>query len=457
MLYDIVVIGGGTGGYVSAIRAAQMGAKVCLIEKDSIGGTCLNRGCIPTKTLLKCSQVYNTVKSGLEYGVEGIELAKISVNTNKIIDKKNSVIKELKSGIEFLLNNNKVDYLSGKAEILDSRNVIVGNTKIQAKNMIIATGAESAIIPIDGLKKGMDSGYVITSSEALDLRKLPKKLSIIGGGVIGVELATYFSNIGVNVTIIEMMKEIIPTVDSEIAASLKKHLVSKGVNIYTEAKAKSIRESSIIIEHKDSEKRIDADLVIMAIGRVPCLEGLEKLPLRMEGKAIWVNDRMETSITGVYAVGDVNGKFQLAHVASREGIVAVENALGKNTRINYDNIPQCIYTSPQIASVGMTEKTAIENGYSIKVGRFPMYANSKASIEGHKEGFAKIICDKKHGEVLGLHLIGENTTEMILSGVISMNLEATIEDIANAISPHPSISETITEAAHAAIFKAIHI
>lgn len=457
MLYDIVVIGGGTGGYVSAIRAAQMGAKVCLIEKDTVGGTCLNRGCIATKALLKCSQVYNTVKNAHEYGIEGVDPYKISANINKIIDKKNKIVKDLKSGIEWLLANNKVDYINGKAEVLDNMNVMVGNTKVQAKNLIIATGSEPSIIPIDGIKDGIKSGYIITSNEALDLVKLPQKLSIIGGGVIGVELATYFNNIGVNVSIIEMEKDIVPTVDCEISASLRKHLISKGIDIYVEAKAKSVRKGSIIIEHQNSEKKIDADLVILAVGRVPCTDGLENLSVKMEKKAIWTNDKMETNIPGVYAIGDVTGKFQLAHVASNEGFVAVENALGKKTSMNYNVIPQCIYTSPQIASVGMTEEAATEKGYSIKVGKFPMYANSKACIEGQKEGFAKIICDSKHGEVLGVHLFGENTTEIILSGVISINLEASIEDIANAISPHPSISESMTESAHAAIFKAIHI
>ena len=457
MLYDIVVIGGGTGGYVSAIKAAQMGAKVCLIEKDSIGGTCLNRGCIPTKTLLKCSQIYNIVKDGQDYGIEGIDPYKISVNIDKIIDKKNMIVKDLKYGIECLLAENKVDYLNGKAEVLNKTNVIVGNNKVQTKNLIIATGAEPAIIPIDGLKDGMKSGFVITSNEALDLRKLPKKLTIIGGGVIGVELATFFNNIGVNVSIIEMQKEIIPTVDSEISASLKKYLISKGIDIYVEAKAKSIRENSIKIEYQNLEKTIDADLVILAVGRVPRTEGLENLSIKMEKKAILTNNKMETNIPGVYAIGDVTGKFQLAHVASKEGCVAVENALGKKSNMNYNVIPQCIYTSPQIASVGMTEAAAVEKGYNIKVGKFPMYANSKASIEGQKEGFAKIICDSKYGEVLGIHLFGENATEIILSGVISLNMEASIEDIANAISPHPSVSETITESAQAAIFKAIHI
>jgi dihydrolipoamide dehydrogenase len=457
MLYDIVVIGGGTGGYVSAIKAAQMGAKVCLIEKDSIGGTCLNRGCIPTKTLLKCSQIYNIVKDGQDYGIEGIDPYKISVNIDKIIDKKNMIVKDLKYGIECLLAENKVDYLNGKAEVLNKTNVIVGNNKVQTKNLIIATGAEPAIIPIDGLKDGMKSGFVITSNEALDLRKLPKKLTIIGGGVIGVELATFFNNIGVNVSIIEMQKEIIPTVDSEISVSLKKYLISKGIDIYVEAKAKSIRENSIKIEYQNLEKTIDADLVILAVGRVPRTEGLENLSIKMEKKAILTNNKMETNIPGVYAIGDVTGKFQLAHVASKEGCVAVENALGKKSNMNYNVIPQCIYTSPQIASVGMTEAAAVEKGYNIKVGKFPMYANSKASIEGQKEGFAKIICDSKYGEVLGIHLFGENATEIILSGVISLNMEASIEDIANAISPHPSVSETITESAQAAIFKAIHI
>lgn len=457
MQYDITIIGGGIGGYVPAIKAAQMGAKVCLIEKGEIGGTCLNRGCIPTKALLKSSGMYNTVKIASAYGIEGIEQDKISTNIDKIIDKKNKTVTDLRSGIKLLIDANKIDYTSGKAEVHDSHNVVVGDTRLQTKKLIIATGAVPAIIPIDGLEEGMKSGFVITSNEALDMRKLPEKISIIGGGVIGVELATFFNSMGVQVTIIEMLDRIIPTMDEEISDSLKRHLITQGINILTDAKVKCIKENAVIIEQNNLDNEVHTNLVILAVGRVPYTEGIKGLSLNMDRKAIVVNDRMETSMQDVYAVGDVNGKYQLAHVASAEGIVAVENALGKNSTMKYDTVPQCIYTSPQIASVGMTEKQAINNGFNIKVGKFPMFANTMACIEDKREGFAKVIYDREYGGVLGLHLIGENVTEMILGGVISLDVEATIDDIAKAISPHPSISETITEAANAAIFKAIHI
>lgn len=457
MQYDITVIGGGPGGYVAAIKAAQMGAKVCLIEKSSLGGTCLNRGCIPTKALLKCSQTYDAVQNARKFGIEGIDKERITVNIEKIIERKDGIVNRLKSGIDYLLKVNKVELVSGSAEVLDRKHVKVGDREIGTKTLIIATGSETAIVPIDGVKEGMQSGFVITSNEALDMKKLPRNLCIIGGGVIGVELATFFNIVGVKVTIVELMPEILPTVDEEIVASLREHLISKGIRIYTGAKAKRIKKSSIVIAHQSSEMEIDADSIILAVGRVPDTKGFEKLNLEFNRNAIKVNEKMETSIPGVYAIGDVNGMFQLAHVASVEGIVAVENALGGNAKMSYNSIPQCIYTSPQIASVGLTEKMAKEKGYSVKVGKFPMAANSKASVEEKSEGFAKVICDSVYGEILGIHLYGENVTEMIVGGVLSINLEATIEDLAMAISPHPSISEAITEAAHAAIHKAIHM
>lgn len=457
MEYDIAVIGGGPGGYVAAIRAAQAGARVCLIEKDKLGGTCLNHGCIPTKTLLKSVHEYNAVLNSQAFGIDGVNKDNISLNITKVMKRKNKIVSNLEKGIGVLLKGNKIDVIKGFAEVLDKKHINIDGKVISSNNIIIATGAKTALVPIEGLQEGMDAGFVISSKEALEIECLPKNLCIIGGGVIGVEMATYFNSVGVNVTVVELMPEILPSVDKEVASALRKNLEKSGINVLNGARVKRIAPKTVMVEINEGEKVLEADLAILSVGRVPVTKGLESLGLAMEKGAIVVNNRMETSVPGVYAIGDVIGKYQLAHAASAEGITAVENALGDNRTVNYSAIPQCIYTLPQIASVGMTEKEAIEQGYEVKVGKFPLMANSKAAIEGAGEGFVKVVCDACYGELLGIHMLGENVTEMIIQGAQAISMEATVEDVARVIAPHPSISESIVEAAHAALGKAIHI
>ena len=462
MTKKIAIIGAGPGGYVAAIRAAQLGADVFLIENREVGGTCLNRGCIPTKTYFRNAEIMSSLKRANEFG---IEVQGYKLDGKALQDRKKKVVNTLVSGIEKLISSYKnIEFVAGTATLKDKNTISVellagGNREVKADDIIIATGS----FPQMTETKGVDLEGVITSDELLDLDHIPETLIVVGGGVIGLEFASIYQELGSHVIL--LASRILKDADKEISRRLTPMLKKQGIETYVDIRAKEITKEGdklrVVAKYKEKDEEIEVvgDYVLIASGRGPLVNGLnlEGVGVEVGRKGIVVNDDFETTIEGIYAIGDVTGKFQLAHVASKEGCVAVENALGKKSNMNYNVIPQCIYTSPQIASVGMTEAAAVEKGYNIKVGKFPMYANSKASIEGQKEGFAKIICDSKYGEVLGIHLFGENATEIILSGVISLNMEASIEDIANAISPHPSVSETITESAQAAIFKAIHI
>jgi dihydrolipoamide dehydrogenase len=458
--YEIAVIGGGPGGYVAAIKAAQSGKKVCLIEKGELGGVCLNQGCIPTKTLLKSVKVMNTVRTCEEFGVTGVNTAQIVIHMDKLQQRKRAVVKKLTAGVGFLLQGNKVKVYRGSAAFVNNKTLNVNGDEIQAANIIIATGSEPATLPVS-ISAGTDGrpAPVITSTEALELSEIPKSMIIIGGGVIGIEFAYIFAQLGAKVTVVEMMEHILPMVDEEITDEIAKMLKALGIEIMTAAKVSRIRGRQVSFEHAGSEKAVEADKILMAVGRVPHTEGLnvEKLGLKMNGRAIAVDEHLRTSIPGIYAIGDVNGLSMLAHTASREAMVAVENISGYPSTMDYTRIPWAIYLEPEVASVGLTEKQARAKFGAVKVGRFPLAGNGKAAIEGETHGLIKVIIEPRYNEILGVHLYGLHATDMISEAVLAMNLEATAEEMTIAVHPHPTIAEIIPEAFHAALGKAIHV
>lgn len=455
-MYDVVVLGAGPGGYVAAIKAAQLGAKVAIIEKETVGGICLNHGCIPTKTMLKSAKVFKTVTHASDFGVE--VNGEVSANLAKMVERKNNVVKQLTSGVSFLLKKNKVDIISGYGEVLNAHEIQVGKEVIKTKKLIIATGGTPVLPPIDGVKDAFSKGTLVTSRELLNVTTQPKNLVIVGGGVIGVEFATVFASLGTKVTILEMMPTILPMIDEDVTKAYTKALRDLGVDVLTSAQVTAVSEKYVSYTLNDQKKTVTSDLVLMAVGTRANSGGLEKLNLKMDRANIVTNEYLETSVKDVYAIGDVNGKYMLAHVASHEGIIAVSHALGKKVLpMDYTKIPQAIYGQPEIASVGLTEKEAKAKGLAYKISTFPLAASGKALADGEKEGFIKLIVDQKYNELLGAHIYAYQATELISELVLGLNLEVTAEELAHAIHPHPSLSEIVMEASLGALDKPIHI
>lgn len=455
MDYEITVIGGGPGGYVAAIRAAQAGKKVCIVENAHFGGVCLNEGCIPTKTLIKTANVLHEVKNAAKYAVEGVDMAKVTVSLAKLQQRRREVIAQLVGGVKGLLKGNRVAMLEGKAAFLDSHTILVGDKKITSDYFIIATGSTTFMPPFIA-QEGKTN--IITSREALELQQLPASIAIIGGGVIGVEFAYLLSRLGSKVYVLELMDTILPMVDAEVANLAKKRLTGEGVSFYTGAKVKKIAGRKVCYESEGQERELEADAVLMAVGRVPDTAGLnaEGIGLAFDKKAIKTDDFLRTNIPHIYAIGDVNGKVMLAHTASHEGMVAVDHICGKNHPMRYDRIPSCIYLEPEIACIGLTEAAAREKYGRIKVGKFPLLANGKSLVEGEQEGMIKVILDADGDEILGVHLYGKHTTDMIAEIAVAMTLEATAAEVLQAVHPHPTVAEAVPEAFMAAVGKAIH-
>lgn len=447
--YDVTIIGGGPGGYVAAIRAAQFGLKVAVIEEKEMGGTCLNWGCIPTKSLLHSAEMYHAAMHSADSGIFGDN---IRFDYAIIASKKDAVVKQLRSEVEYLVKNNGVAILHGRGIIKDKNTIeVTGKDKqmINTGKIIIATGSR----PFKPVIPGIDGNKVLDSDGVLSSITCPDHVVIIGGGVIGVEFATIYNSLGKEVAIIEMMDNILPGIDIEISQALRKSLERKGIKIYTSSKVTSIQSSAkavCVFVNSGKENRCEGDIVIVAIGRKPNCEniGFENIGIDLERGFIKVNESMETSVKDIYAIGDVTGKVLLAHVASEQGLVAAANSAGKNQKMDYSIIPGCIYTSPEVATVGLSEAEAIEKGFQIKTGKFPISANGKSMIMGEKEGFIKIITEKSTGEILGTHIFGPRATDMISEICVAMKLESTIEEVANTIHPHPTVSEIIMEAAH---------
>ncbi|MDK2879411.1 MAG: dihydrolipoamide dehydrogenase [Thermoanaerobacteraceae bacterium] len=459
MPYDIAIIGGGPGGYVAAIYAGKKKAKVCLIERDELGGTCLNRGCIPTKALIHSANIVSEIKQAKRFGIITRD---VQIDWNTIQKNKETIVKTLTKGVENLLKANGVKTYKGTAKLLDKNTIEITyhtgqKETITAQKIILATGSSPVIIPIPGY----DLPGVITSDEALSLEELPESMLIIGGGVIGIELGYIYNTMGVDITIVEMLPQILPRQDEEIQKELRKILERQGIKIYTSSKVEAIEktEDKLIttFETQEGVKQITTDRVLMAAGRKPNTEAVKDLNLDIQKTGITVDEYLRTNIQNIYAIGDVTGKSMLAHVASHQGITAAKNALGQNKKMDYKVIPGCIYTSPEVASVGLTEEEARQKYKdNIKIGRFPFIASGKALTLGERQGFVKIISDSKYNEILGVHILGPNATELAAEAALAIKLECTAEELADTIHAHPTLSEAVMEASFDLLGEPIH-
>jgi len=461
--FDIIILGSGPGGYVTAIRASQLGLKTAIIEKESLGGVCLNWGCIPTKALLKSAQVFEYLKNANDYGINANEIDK---DFNSVINRSRKVAKTMSKGVNFLMKKNKIKVFNGFGSLGKDNTVTVVNdsnekTSIFSEKIIISTGARSR--ELTNLKH--DGKKVIGYREAMTLKNQPKDITIVGSGAIGIEFAFFYNSMGSNVTIIEYLDRIVPVEDREISKELEKNLKKKGIKILTstEVKNSEITDGGVDIHIKaidGEESKISSEIVLSAVGIKTNIEnlGLEELGIEIENDKIIVDEFYKTNIEGYYAIGDVVKGQSLAHVASAEGILCVEKISGLDVSpLDYDNVPGCTYCSPEIASVGLTEEKALEKGYDIKVGKFPFSASGKAQASGKSEGFVKVIFDSKYGEWLGCHMIGEGVTDMIAEAVLGRKLETTGHEVLKAVHPHPTMSEAVMEAVADAYGEVIHL
>lgn len=456
--YDVIVLGAGPGGYVAAIKAAQNNLKVGIIEKEAIGGVCLNWGCIPTKSLLISAKVYTEFMNAKDYGIDVVDKTQITPNWSNILKRKDRIVRRLTGGVKMLLEKNKVDIYTGEGEIITNNEVLINDEKIRAKNIIISTGASPILPPIEGLEEAYKDKFLMTSKEMLDIDSIPEELVIIGGGVIGLEFATIFNAFNTKVTIIEREKEILLNVDDDVRDNMLKILKKAKVEVLTESTVVKIKNNEVTYKDKDgNNKSVSANKVLLSVGMKANTGSFTKLNLKLNNKFVEINDSMQTSQQNIYAIGDVTGKMMLAHVASHQGIIAVNNILGHKEKLNYDQIPSAIYSFPEVAQVGLTEKAAKTKGLDYKVSIFPLQANGKALSANEKDGFIKIIADKKYNEILGVHILADNASDLISEGVVVMKLEGTADEIAKSVHPHPTISEIYHEAALGIIDKPIHI
>ncbi len=462
MNYDVIIVGSGPGGYVTAIRASQLGLKTAVIERENLGGICLNWGCIPTKALLKSANVFEYINHASDYG---ITVGAPKADFSGMVKRSREVASGMSNGVKFLMKKNKIDVIEGTGKVKPGKKVDVTDadgktTEYSAEHIIIATGARSRELP----NLPQDGKKIIGYRQAMTLDKQPKKMVVVGSGAIGVEFAYFYNAIGTEVTIVEYMPNIVPVEDEEVSKQLGRSLKKSKIKVMTSAEVTSVDTSGsgckVSIKTKKGEEQIECDVVLSAVGIAANIEniGLEETGIATDKGKIIVDEYYKTNMPGYYAIGDCVPGQALAHVASAEGITCVEKIAGHNPEaIDYGNIPGCTYCSPEVASVGYTEKAAVEAGYEIKVGKFPFSASGKASAAGHKDGFVKLIFDAKYGELLGGHLIGANVTEMIAEIVAIRKLETTGEELIKTIHPHPTMSEAIMEAAAAAYGEVIHL
>ena len=460
--YDLIILGGGPGGYVAAIRSSQLGLSTALVEAEHLGGVCLNWGCIPTKALLKSANVFEYIQHADDYGIK-VDDAK--VDFNNMVKRSRNVAEGMSKGIQFLMKKNKIDVINGTGKIKPGKKIDVTDaegkiTEYDAKNIIIATGSKSRSLP----SLPQDGKKVIGYREAMTLKKQPKSIVIVGSGAIGVEFAYFYNTIGTDVTVVEFLPNIVPNEDVDVSKALEKNFKKQGIKIMTKSSVESVDTSGdlcqVKIKTEKGEQIIESEIVLSAVGIQANIEnlGLEDVGVIVDKGRVIVDDYYQTNIPGYFAIGDIIPGPALAHVASAEGITCVEKIAGMEVEtIDYNNIPGCTYCSPEIASVGYTEAQALEEGYDIKIGKFPFSASGKASAAGAKDGFVKVIYDAKYGEWLGAHFIGANVTEMIAETVAARKLETTGHDILKTIHPHPTLSEAVMEATAAAYDEVIHL
>ena len=459
--YDVIIIGSGPGGYVTAIRASQLGLKTAIVEKESLGGVCLNWGCIPTKALLKSAQVFNYLKHAEDYGLTVKEFDK---NFDAVVNRSRNVAGGMSKGVQFLMKKNKIDVLTGHGKVLSGKNISVTvnekTVEYKAKNIIIATGARSRELP----SLPQDGKKIIGYREAMTLPKQPKKLIIVGSGAIGIEFAYFYNAMGTDVTLVEFVDRIAPVEDYEVSKLLEKSFKKSGIKILTNSEVTGVdtsgKQVKATVKTAKGEETLTADVVLSAVGIKSNIEnlGIEEVGIAVDRDKIMVNDFYQTNLPGYYAIGDITSGQSLAHVASAEGILCVEKIAGHHVEpIDYGNIPGCTYCFPEVASVGLTEVQAKQKGHEIKVGKFPFSASGKAQAGGTSEGFVKVIFDAKYGEWLGCHMIGVGVTDMIAEAVLGRKLETTGHEVLKTVQPHPTMSEAVMEAVADAYGEVIHL
>ena len=448
--FDVLVIGGGPGGYVAALRASQLGAKVALVEEQVIGGVCLNVGCIPTKALLRSAEVYETLLKAQDFGVK-VE-GSIQPDWPAMQKRKAQIVRRHTTGVGSLLKKAGVAVLDGRGRLAGAHTVEVtgkdGVQTLEGRKIIIATGSRPIQLPLPGF----DLPGVLDSTGALALEEVPARMLIVGGGVIGAEFAVLYAALGTQVTIVEMLDRLLPMMDADISTEMLRAMKKRKVGVYLSSRATAITQSGdalhVSVTTPDGDQAFDVDRVLVSVGRRANVEnlGLEAVGVETARNGIIVNERMETRAPDIYAIGDVTGKWWLAHVASREGVVAAENACGRPSKMNYRSVPSCVFTHPEVASVGLTEAQAVERGYDVRVGRFPFAANGRASTYGERDGFVKVVSESKFGELLGLHIVGPHASDLIQEGGLAIAMEATLDELDAAIHPHPTFSEAVAQA-----------
>jgi dihydrolipoamide dehydrogenase len=456
----MAVIGAGIGGYVAALRAAQLGAKVVLIEKDKVGGVCLNWGCIPTKTLLRTVEVLNLAREASKYGVA---VGEVSLDWAAAQKRKERVVNRLTGGVRLLLERAGVLLLPGTAQFVSPSVLEVtredGGERVEATDYVIATGSRAASLSIPGL----DTSAALASDDALALDTLPQSILVLGAGPIGVEFATLFRGCGVQVTLVEILPRVLPTIDADLGAEVERELKRAKVKVYTASKVTRVEGRAhghaVTVENDSEQIALEVDRILLAVGRRPNVEelGLKSAGVAVEKRGISVDDHMQTNVPHVYAVGDVTGGVLLAHVAMHEGIVAAENALGHERAMNYAAVPSCVFTSPEVATVGLSEEQARQSGYDVQVGKFPFRGNGKALAHGEYDGLVKIVADSEYGQILGVHIVGPHASDLIQEATMALTLEATLDEFDATIHPHPTLTEALAEAALAAQGRALHI
>ncbi|HHY82566.1 MAG TPA: dihydrolipoyl dehydrogenase [Clostridiales bacterium] len=449
MIYELIVIGGGPAGYLAAERAGHAGLSTLLIEKRSLGGVCLNEGCIPTKTLLYSAKIFDNAKHGGKYGVTA---ADAKLDHRAVVNRKNKVVRNLVAGIKAKMKKNNVTVVQGEGRIagrsLEGYEVKVGDTSYTGRRLLIATGSVPILPPIPGVKEGLETGFVLTNREILDLTEVPAKLVIVGGGVIGLEMASYFQSAGSNVTVIEMLDHIAGNTDAEISQILLKNYQKKGVRFLLNSKVTKIEQNAVICESGGQTFSVEADKVLMSIGRRAATEGLglETIGVELERGRVKTDSKCQTNVPGVYAAGDVNGVSMLAHTAYREAEVAINNILGKKDIMRYHAIPSVIYTNPEVAGVGETEESASKKGIEFEAAKLPMMYSGRYMAENEGgDGICKVLVDKKHRKLIGVHMIGNYSSEIIYGAALMIELEMRVDDVKELVFPHPTVSEIIRE------------